>query len=664
MPGWTIQRGATTQTLEEWGMEACVLALRGDLRPSTFSFRIAAAFDSDLGFAEGTALTLRDPDNTVRWSGKVRDLPKRIGGVNEDQSFTCEDVIGDLDRRVMQQAFLLLISGEMGGSLLPKSVLFDDGDGGFLSTAATLQSVITYAIAVGISIQFGDADDMTANPQKIDVRGKTLLEVLRFCLRFCPDAMHRIDYSTTPPTIHFIRRSNATEVNVAVIETVDEFTCTPLHRQQASAVKIFYLYTATALGGIPRTAVAVDVWPEEATGSEENALVYVADLRTPTQPQQAQSQSQALTVRTIESDSFAWWENHFHWLADRSSGALSDDAVSTDDYPREIISGSTPDWTGSSGEVIVEATFNGIIDGREYVGKKLMVKVHATTLTTGTYTRDLRSGVSSILTPSPPPAGIAQQLHSALSVLHWKGAHVHVMDELTFDVLPADALNFTGTALSALTTCNAQVHSVVLDLDHATRTLEFGPPTWIRFEDLIDLLSMHREMMDGSSADERVGELDAMTARGVALGPMAQIMPTPDDFNNLHPFKVRRISGNDFRVEAGSFDGFGFVAQTVDVGSSFPRAILIAAKFTLSVYNEEFVYAAALDTSEGNAPVLYDAATPTSDVTSIHDGDEARCVIAIITEGHVVNQIATKNIVSTIDDDGSLTGTAVASFDK
>lgn len=136
------------------------------------------------------------------------------------------------------------------------------------------------------------------------------------------------------------------------------------------------------------------------------------------------------------------------------------------------------------------------------------------------------------------------------------------------------------------------------------------------------------------------------------------------DFSNqTHPFKVTHISGDDFTVQAGQIDGETIASTTLDVGSSRPVAIRVVPNYNVLIYNSEFAYAHAI-LGGLDAPTL-EASSSTDDVSVLTSvGDEARVVIATIDADNAVSQIATGNIVSTGDDDGTLTGQRQLSFNK
>jgi hypothetical protein len=135
--------------------------------------------------------------------------------------------------------------------------------------------------------------------------------------------------------------------------------------------------------------------------------------------------------------------------------------------------------------------------------------------------------------------------------------------------------------------------------------------------------------------------------------------------SGTHPFKVSFVSSDTFHVEAGTIEGQTITAQNISVGSTRPVAILAYPQYTLSIYNSEYVWAAAVKTG-ASAPVLTSSTSILSDVSTgiTSAGTQARAVIAYIDTGDVISQITTGNIVGTFADNGALTGTMAGSYNK
>lgn len=131
------------------------------------------------------------------------------------------------------------------------------------------------------------------------------------------------------------------------------------------------------------------------------------------------------------------------------------------------------------------------------------------------------------------------------------------------------------------------------------------------------------------------------------------------------PFAVTHVSGDVFRVQAGTCEGQMIPTQTIDVGTDRPVAILAYPQYTLGIDSGQFVNTMAVKTG-AYAPALVSSTTTLDDVDSgiSSAGTEARALIAYIDTGNVISQITTGNITGTWQDDGSLTGLAAGIFNK
>lgn len=98
---------------------------------------------------------------------------------------------------------------------------------------------------------------------------------------------------------------------------------------------------------------------------------------------------------------------------------------------------------------------------------------------------------------SSAPSGLAQALHSAISVLHYEGEIVLAFDsECDLAQHPGQVLNLTG-GLAAWETMDAVVQVVEHNLDRAETTISFGPPEHLSPQDQIELLNGNRKRNAG-----------------------------------------------------------------------------------------------------------------------------------------------------------------------
>ncbi len=651
MPDWTLTHDATTQSLEAWGLENVVVT-RHSFAPGTLQMSLVADFDAPALFAYGDRVTLRGPDDVVRFTGRIRQRPARIGGSEEGRDYIAEDVLGDLARRTFTQSWRVWGGEALIAIPLPSLVLFRDIDAGAVTIAAQLTAVITAAAAAGIEVQMGSSAGMTANPQAVDAAPMTYLDALRICARFAPDLCTQVNHATEPPTINFVRRVNATERSLAIIDTADAFTCDALEDQRITGVHISY-NRALNVSGLSLRETIVDKHPAETTGAEENSLVVVHELRGASPPTNV-TQTQELETVDIEPDSFDWWELVWPELVGRNEAATltDDDIEGPGGVTKQITNGAQPAWIGSAATVLVTATFNGIINGRVYVGKKLIARVNASTLASGTY-QTIKNGTQ--YDPGETtPTGFASLLYGALNPLQFVGTHKRATAELDWTIDVGDALNFTGTDDASLTTARASVQSVARRIDSAEQTISFGPSPAYSFNDLIDLMRAQR-VHSSARAEERAGEGTgtSVEVEGAGMGPGCSLVPTPDP--ETHPFKVGHVGGNTFRIEGGSYNGVPIAAETTDIGADRPRYVYIAVQWTVAAWQDRF----AASVERTGAPAFASSTSPVStDVVLPPGATTAKHLLAVINAGNTITQTVTTNLLPQWRDNGSLAGEA------
>lgn len=669
---WTLQYGATTQSLALWDLSGAMVTLRS-FAPSTLSLQCAADFDGAALFDYGDTLTLRDADNVVRFIGRVRQLPASAGGGAESFQYVAEDCLGDLSRRVFGQTWQHLDSGVVDDGISARVVLFDDG-GAAQSVQQTVQAIVAAAVAAGVSVQMGDADNLTISPRRVDAKGMTFLECLKAACVYSPDVSTQVDYTTTPPTLHFIRRADATAHSLPVLDTAESFEITPLYDQRIEGVYLAYERRGT-LDGKDYLSLVYDIYPEGTTQTGERVLFQTLPLQGASGGHLQQTQTQAIVTRTIDETNLDWWEKLLPHLVGRNEAAalsditVKDSAGDTTSAHKELLSGVIQPWMPGSTELItISALFNGLIYGEAVLNQRLTVQCVSTTLATGTFTNLTSSAGTDAVPDEATPTGIAASYYNALHPLPWQGHWQRIASEVPYlTIKPGDVVNFTGTDNADLASAAAQVQQVEWQLDAGQIKLEFGRPDYLAPQDFIQLLHEQRKQAEGNKSGQREsGELggEQITQEGPSFSPNTSASAGPSI--TTHPFKVTLIGteGDSFRVEAGMFDGFSFAAQTIDVGGTRPIYLRIAARYILSISETEYMYLAALDISEGNAPV-FEATAAAVDVTAVDNtGDGARCLVAGIAAGNVISQYAMKNITSELDDSTNEDGSAVVAFNR
>lgn len=516
MGTWTLEHEGEVKTFEAWGL------CRPVIRLVSFDFS-TASFDHDGAEYDGAALfEFQDEiiircDAVVVFRGEIMSRPRSVAGMREGMGYVAADCLWAMAETSYQQTWT-------GGGLQGRVVMFSTLEGASLSAAEMLEDIVTYAAEeCGIAVQFGSAVDVTIGPMSYDVRELTILQALQLVANWSPDVTTRMDYTTEPPTIHFVKWVNAPVKTLAVEDAVNKLDIKPLHAMQTTAVVIRYV-TRDVVDGVVVPSVSADVYPPGATGKERRAVVLNVDLAGTTK------QSQELETINISAEAVWWWKRHVGWLHEVTDLVITDgeikepdptgaseDAPATHGWVNEIVSGAVPGWlveeVGAplSGTVRVSAKASYTFEGKPQTNVPLMMNVQATSLAGGVYWHEDRSGVESV------PAGVAQAYYEATSRLLWDGMYSREEEEITLPtVVPGDVLNLSGPNAAALgwDTMDAQVQATELDVQTGTSSFTFGPARHLGLSDIVSRFKARSGLRESTTAQERAGNANAAAAKG------------------------------------------------------------------------------------------------------------------------------------------------------
>lgn len=658
MSTWTLQHGETTQTLAEWGFENCILTDKG-WAPGTFQFtHSGAAFDAAPVFGKDAVITLR-LDDVIKFKGFITQTPAHTGA-SEDKSYVAENLLGDMARRVYGQVWQNLSGGEIGGGISSKGVLFDN-DGAAQQVSLCLEAIVNAAASAGVDVQFGSAVNLAVSPRKIDVKSMTFVEVLRAACVYSPDVVPQVDYSEDPPKLHFIRRGDAFAHELPVIGAADDFSIAPHYDQQIEGVYLVYETRGTSAGK-SYLSLSYDVYPPGTSATGRRVLFAVQTLQGASLAI-AQQQTQSIVCATVTEDDLEWWKTRVPYLRDASEGSVISDITVTDEdgtevtVAKELRSGVVYPWMGGTTKVVfIRCIFNGLINGSLVLNQYITIRMVSTTLGTGDYENTVPATGGS--TPDElPPAGVALHMYSALNPLQWSGTRTLIAQECAANIRAGDVANFPGTANAAWATARAQIQEVESNIDSGTTRIAFGRPEYLAPTDYTELLRDQRKLREGNSSGTKntgeAGDSTTVTSDGPTWAADTSVqLGVPEE---VHPFKITRIglTGNLYRVEAGTYSGVAIPAQTVDIGAPRPLYVYIGADWTVTTWADKFGASAALT----GTPALASSTDPIDTIVTIPAGvSTAKHLIGIIAAGDVVSQLERANLLPTWKDNGTQTG--------
>ena len=539
---WTIvDAGGVEKAVADWGL--CELTReRVNQLADVVTFRAAAtASDADPIFAHGS--TVKFFRNGTPWFyGRVVSVPGRASGKEEEQLYRVAGPWWYLENLVFQQAWLT--TNGVTVALVPTNksrlILGQKADGTKQSTGAAMAEVLAYATARGVPITVGaiTPDAMAPYAEALD---RSCAEVIRNLLRWTPDAMAAFDYTTTPfPTLSIHRRADAATLSLpAYGAPISGLELTPRHDLLGPAVVLKFEQT-NDIDNDTFTSLTVQPAPPTATGDELGALVMTLDLSG------ARATYQKQPVRTAfipPSDSSAgvidWWKGKFPWLNDFDDADLSVvsgtqvitienpssyPGITLSNVPNELLSGSIAAWMGlNAAPLLVTATieYTGAMtdESTEVFGttnqRALYTRVTGTNAESQTYSR-----LTSETEAEPVPAGLAQALYDAVSVLQYDGVLELTEQECSGAGAPGVLLNLTG-GRAEWATMAAQIQRVEEKLDLGLTRITVGPAKHLGHAELTEWLRANRSRRVSFRLGERTSGSGSGNAAKVNGGELS-----------------------------------------------------------------------------------------------------------------------------------------------
>lgn len=528
MDTWTLEVGSETKTLEAWGV-----TLRGwsevSFAPGEITLETCEAFDADAQFAFRAEGILRQGEDIV-FRGRFDEPERLLDGHVERLVYSLKDLWWHLQNLPFVQSIPVGLSSELLFGNTRPVPLFNSGR----TIEQEITAVVEYAADKGVAVQMGSIEHATWSPVQIEREDGTCASMLLTLRRFVPDMSTQIDYSTTPPTLNFIRRIDAAEHTLPIPADPVNVRLRAERGIQASEVVIRYVIT-NEVDGSPQTVVSTDAWPEGSTGESENAVISTVNLRGFTSVRQKQE----LFVRAIQPNSKSWWTRLYPWLADATfhgsttvdTGTRTEEGGGSAGLINEVEGGAVPAWlSASTGTSIVKArAVNFTYKGVYYGSYELRATVHATSLGSDTYYSEPE------ITPGDTaPAGVAEAYYSAVSVLHYSGTLRYTDDELPNPrVRVGDVINLSGgnAVARGWSTMRGQVQRVEQDVGRATWSITLGPPAHLSLADL-------QSMMNPAGSSWVEPDMAATDFAGPLRHPNNNSAPVPTSGDAPAPWSV------------------------------------------------------------------------------------------------------------------------------
>jgi hypothetical protein len=533
--GWTLRDATgTVKTLADWGLRDLTRE-RINQQADAVTFRAdGRASDAEPLFTYGSTVTLFN--SGVPWFyGRVVQAPGRASAAAEDQLYRLAGPWWYLENLVFQQTWQT--TDGIDTTLIPTNksrlILSQKADGTKLATGAAIAEVLAYATARGVPITVGAITPNAIAPYA-EALDWSCAEVIRYFLRWTPDAVAAFDYTTTPyPTLSIFRRTDAATLTLpAYGAPVSGLELTPRHDLQAPAVVLKFEQT-NDIDNDTFTSLIVQPAPSTATGDELGAMVMTLDLAG------ARATFQKQLVRTAlipASDSaagvIAWWQGKFAWLNDFAASDLQVVAgtqtltienpsdypgITLADLPNELLEGSISAWMNlDAAPLRVQATLQytgaateesaAVFDASNQ--RVVYTRVIGTNAETQTYSR-----LTSETEAEPVPTGLAQALFDAVGVLQYDGVLELTEEECSGLGAPGSLLNLSG-GRAEWATMAAQMQRIEESVDLGQTRITVGPAKHLGHADLAALLRVNRQRRISYRLSERTsGEANGNAAK-------------------------------------------------------------------------------------------------------------------------------------------------------
>ncbi len=493
---WTLEYNNVERPLAEWGL--------GRLRRARMSQRAdvvtvrhdGADMTSAPLFASESAIVLRR-DGALWFRGVVTRLPVAGAPQGETQDYEFSGPWWHLENLVYQQFWQQAANpGDAHSGLHAvakgRVVLGQADSGAALSAADQATAIVNYAIAAGAPLQLGECS--LNSPMPLDeARDLSCAEALRRVLRWTPDAVTWLDYSTSPkPTLHLARRG-ALASRALALPDLQRLEIAPRHDLVRTSVVIKYEKTHVE-DGFQWSTTETDAAPSGADGTDLKALV----LTTPLRGLHASYVKQDVTAATIDSTSAAWWRDHHPALRGLAVEDITVANPARDGtLPRELVSGGVAPWMGCAAAPDVVSADISYATENESVTRRMAVRLMATDAINMTYFQ-----LASYTPEEIAPTGLAASLLAAVGTLHYEGVAEWIAPEAA-DTPWLGARLEVSAGQSAWAAMHALVQEVEEHVDEGLTRIHFGPPRQLGASDWETLLKANRRREPSPSAPVR-----------------------------------------------------------------------------------------------------------------------------------------------------------------
>jgi hypothetical protein len=587
---------------EAWGLSQLVGEFETFTTDKCTFTAPAQPVDADLLFAKKAWVVITHPDGSIYFRGIVGKTPRRASGKAESVQYEIWGPWCWLTRLPFQMQWYSTngIVSVLITTTKSRIIVGQNIDGTKMHLGQMMTTVLNYLLAAAaayvdpvsglpapfVPFQIGLMTPDTIVPF-IEVKDMFCDQLIKSMAKFVPSLIQRVDYRTTPPTMHFSQRAGHVAVALPILATSGlpiEVTDWDIDsRDDLLVTAVIAKYEETnVIDGVSLDCLTVDKFPLTAPDNGFDSLVTTVDLVGGREA----FQKQPVTVKEIPTSAASviaapWVIKRLKWMTDLGldTAHISVDniVISLDpDDPaatappagfslgaltQELISGTVSDWMATNDGVFaatilmaVTLSYAGTAPGTAayFSGGSIVkyFKIKATNAATQTYEELTDWSLS-----EPVPVGMAQAMQSELSVLHFDG-HIETTEvECSRWINLGNTFNTTD-GRPEWRTMNAALYSITENIDTGITKVKLGPPRTLNLHERVELLRALRGLLPSFKLNSRT---DAITpgvkVQGSNHAPQGTI-DGPPMLPQAFPFQV--VS----RITPGSL-GPGFTFQAM-----------------------------------------------------------------------------------------------------
>ena len=351
MTYWTVTYGSVSQPASAWGITN-LKRTRKSAETGTVAFDVPGPIDGAGPFAQWQPLSISR--NGVPWfAGVITKPPRKGSGQSESLSFEVSDPWYWLEKTVFQQQW---VTTTLSGSALVTQtttrsnvILGQSLAGVKMNSGQVMLEVLIYAQYAYQMLPFPTtvnvATSMPASPPHAlpfiigaltpsivvpysQVRDKSCADIVRLMMKYSPDAVAWMDYTTTPPTLNIDKRANLSGKTISVLDgtVTTQFNPTPRYDLQVPVV-VAKFEEKNTVNGTTYDSVTVDMYPPAPAGvsasvwaSQPRAWVQTVDLVGGQTTQQfADIKTIARPTSSGSEVALPWALSKLPWLNKKSS---------------------------------------------------------------------------------------------------------------------------------------------------------------------------------------------------------------------------------------------------------------------------------------------------------------------------------------------------------